>query len=90
MPEVTSRPFRELLPFLAKIEEAISDLDGNDRINVLMYAIAGYVVSMAPPGEREQAAKKIGKEITFACLPIMAQVGKFYGTDFETLSKPMS
>lgn len=85
-----TRPLAELSKYLSAIEQVMSDLDVNERVNILAYAIAGYVVAMSPPGEREQTAKSIGKAITFVCLPVMADVQTRIGSDYESLTRVVS
>lgn len=85
---VTSRPLAEVAKRLHDIEQALGpDIDINERVNILSYAIAGYVIAMSPPGEREATAKAIGRAITFVCLPVMTPIVTRSGGDFETLNR---
>lgn len=86
---VETRSFADVSERLSAIEQTMLGLDINERVNILAYAIAGYVVAMSPPGEREQTAKMIGRAITFVCLPLMIEVQTKLGADYDTLSRPL-
>lgn len=85
-----THPLGVVMKHLRAIEQTMLDLDMNERINLLSYAIAGYVVAMAPAGEREATAKAVGRAITFVCLPVMTQISAKAGTDHETLTRRQS
>lgn len=81
---VETRPLETVTEHLSKIEQTMLDLDVNERVNILAYAIAGYIVAMTPPGERVGMAKAVGKALTFTCLPFMSALMR------ETNSDPHS
>lgn len=87
---IDTKSLKDVMARLAAIEKTMADIDVNERINVLTYAIAGYVVAMVAQGERERTAKAIGKTLTFVCLPVMTQVQTSAGHDYETLVRKPS
>lgn len=76
-----TRPLGDMLARLSAIENTMLDLDHDERINVLAYAIAGYVATTSPPGGENKAAATICRTIQRVCLPAMLDVVARFGAD---------
>lgn len=59
---------------LRQIEQALGDLTVMERINILAYGIAGYVVATTKAGDRLAVTKDIGKALSGPYLDAMVNL----------------
>lgn len=59
---------------LVAVELELAEVSVNDRINILAYAICGYVVAEVPPGQRKLAVAAICSAMRGPYLAAMAEL----------------